>query len=407
MRRTRLFLLGLVLVSLVEAARQWNSAPSRVPSHFDAAGRPNAWGSRDELFLIHVGVTLLIAALFIVIPALLRSTPAGLINLPNKSYWLAPERREETMERLASSFEVFASATVLLLIVVFELTSLASRGGGLATSYFLPVLVSYLRFHARMDGRADPDVRERPARKMIPPGPLHPRLRPHVDRRSGRIALQEAGHALLLRARERRLELDLLERLRESARAAGVARGPVLEEGRDVRPVRLVTETRKRQREVRGRLAREAVRRARRSSPSGTPTRPRASRRSDAALRSTAIDSRASKSGDSVSWSASFWTDGSRKAPRASRIRPRSRRSFDVFRLGEEGREQTPRRHGGPPRSAPSEAPPVRSRNDRSATSSRGPPPRRRAPDRRRPPRRGRPRTNAGASCPRPPRAWT
>jgi uncharacterized membrane protein len=148
MRRSRLFLLGLVLVSLVEAARQWNSAPGRVPSHFDAAGRPNAWSSREEFFFLQVGVTLGIAALFIGLPWLLRSTPASLINLPNKSYWLAPERREETMDRLVSYFDVFASATVLLLLVVFELTSLASRGGGLSTNYFLPVLVSYLVFSA-------------------------------------------------------------------------------------------------------------------------------------------------------------------------------------------------------------------------------------------------------------------
>jgi uncharacterized membrane protein len=147
-RRTRFFLLGLVLVSLVEAARQWNSAPARVPSHFDAAGLPNAWSSRDEFFLIQVGVTLLVAALFIGMPAILKSTPASLINLPNKSYWLAPARREETMDRLASSFEVFACATMLFLILVFELTSLASRGGNLATNYFLPVLVVYLVFSA-------------------------------------------------------------------------------------------------------------------------------------------------------------------------------------------------------------------------------------------------------------------
>jgi uncharacterized membrane protein len=148
MRSSRLFLLGLVLVSLVEAARQWNSAPSRVPSHFDAAGRPNAWSSRDEFFYVQVGVTLAVAAVFIGIPRLLKSAPASLINLPNKSYWLAPERREETIEQLTSYFDVFACATVLLLIVVFELTSLASRGGGLATNYFLPVLGSYLVFTA-------------------------------------------------------------------------------------------------------------------------------------------------------------------------------------------------------------------------------------------------------------------
>ena len=148
MRRTRFFLLGLVLVSLVEAARQWNSAPARVPSHFDFAGHANAWASRDEFFMLQIGVTVLIAALFVGIPRLLKATPTSLINLPNKRYWLAPERREETMERLASSFDVFASATVLLLLVVFELTSLASRGRNLATKYFLPALVAYLVFTA-------------------------------------------------------------------------------------------------------------------------------------------------------------------------------------------------------------------------------------------------------------------
>ena len=148
MRRTRLFLLGLVLVSLVEAARQWNSAPGLVPSHFDAAGHPNAWSSRDEFFTLQVAVTLGVAALFIGTAWLLKFTPATLINLPNKRYWLAPERREETMDRLASSFEVFACATVLLLLVIFELTSRASRGGTLATKYFMPVLVSYLAFSA-------------------------------------------------------------------------------------------------------------------------------------------------------------------------------------------------------------------------------------------------------------------
>ena len=148
MRRTRLFLLGLVLVSLVEATRQWNSAPGRVPSHFDAAGRPNAWSSRDEFFMLQVGVTLGVAALLVGLPWLLKITPTSLINLPNKSYWLAPERREETMDRLASYFDVFASATVLLLLVVFELTSLASHGENLAAKFFLPVLVAYLVFSA-------------------------------------------------------------------------------------------------------------------------------------------------------------------------------------------------------------------------------------------------------------------
>jgi uncharacterized membrane protein len=148
MRRTRLLLLGLVSLSLVFAARQWGSAPGVVPSHFDAAGHPNAWSSRNAFFILEIAVLLGVAALFIAIPSLLRATPVRMINLPNKNYWLAPERREATLDRLASYFDVFASATVLLLIVVFELASLASRGGSLDSNYFLPALVSYLVFSA-------------------------------------------------------------------------------------------------------------------------------------------------------------------------------------------------------------------------------------------------------------------
>lgn len=101
-------------------------------------------GRRRGIF--QVAVTLGVGALFIGIAWLLKYTPAGLINLPNRSYWLAPERREETMDRLASSFDVFACATVLFLLVAFELTSLAGRGGTLATKYFLPALVAYVVF---------------------------------------------------------------------------------------------------------------------------------------------------------------------------------------------------------------------------------------------------------------------
>jgi uncharacterized membrane protein len=148
MRRTRLLLLGLVFVSLVEAAFQWNSAPGVVPSHFDAAGRPDSFSSRDGFFALQVGVTLGIAALLVGISWLVRFTPPGLMNLPNKGYWLAPERREETMDRLASYMDVFASATVVLLMVAFGLASRASRGGTLATNIFLPALVAYLVFTA-------------------------------------------------------------------------------------------------------------------------------------------------------------------------------------------------------------------------------------------------------------------
>jgi uncharacterized membrane protein len=88
-------LLGVVL--LVDLALTVPLLAEPVATHFDGAGKPNGWMTRTgyAIFMVAfgIGLPLVISAL---IPMISRWLPAR-INIPNRQYWLAPDRREETL----------------------------------------------------------------------------------------------------------------------------------------------------------------------------------------------------------------------------------------------------------------------------------------------------------------------
>lgn len=104
--------------------------PEKVASHFNAGGAADGWLSKDS-YLIFQLVLLAFAAFFaFIFPILLGRTPAHLINIPHKDYWLAPERRRETLSILRGRSEWFAIALCALLIGINQLViqaNLANR----------------------------------------------------------------------------------------------------------------------------------------------------------------------------------------------------------------------------------------------------------------------------------------
>ena len=100
-------LLAIVFVVLMAAVAAFivatsDSLPERVASHFDGAGAPNGYmtreGYRTFMLIFGIALPLLVAA---VIGWLPRLAPSA-VNIPNRTYWLAPERREETVNILAA-----------------------------------------------------------------------------------------------------------------------------------------------------------------------------------------------------------------------------------------------------------------------------------------------------------------
>jgi serine/threonine-protein kinase len=98
-------------------------------SHFDGAGRANGWAPRAFFFILYAGVIALLFITFQILPRQLKRLPERLINLPNKGFWLAQERRKATLGIIEKQMTIFGNATLILIIGTMELVFQANRSG--------------------------------------------------------------------------------------------------------------------------------------------------------------------------------------------------------------------------------------------------------------------------------------
>jgi len=93
--------------------------PELVAVHFNAAGRANGFmtrtGCRDFMLASTLGMPLLIVIATTLLPRVL---PASLINIPNRDYWLAPERAHDSLVFLSEQGLWFGCILVLFLASV-------------------------------------------------------------------------------------------------------------------------------------------------------------------------------------------------------------------------------------------------------------------------------------------------
>ena len=133
--------LGLVavilLLAVLRVALAWDALPSRMASHFGASGVADGFMPRDG-FMTMMALTCSVPVVLVaVLPPLLRLMPTGLINLPNREYWLSPERREGSLARLVAWLAWFAVPLAAFLALVVELTIRANvTSGGLDMRVF-------------------------------------------------------------------------------------------------------------------------------------------------------------------------------------------------------------------------------------------------------------------------------
>ena len=95
--------------------------PPVVASHFDLSGTPDATMPRDQFTNLFLAIMVLTSGLMALLPTLIAKLPPQMINIPNRMYWLAPDRIVETKQILQAYLLIFASKLCCFMAVIFWL----------------------------------------------------------------------------------------------------------------------------------------------------------------------------------------------------------------------------------------------------------------------------------------------
>ena len=109
----------IVLAAIAQCVHDFPLLPDRLASHFGASGIPNGWMAKPQFFMVYAAMILPAAALEFWVSPRIANKPDARLNLPNKEYWLAPERRAETFAYFDSFFAWYGCA--FLFVEVFAM----------------------------------------------------------------------------------------------------------------------------------------------------------------------------------------------------------------------------------------------------------------------------------------------
>jgi len=147
-------LLFLALIAIAQSIYFYPQLPEITASHFDSAGNPNGWMSKQILVLFYLGMIAILLAIFFFIPKF----PNQMKNLPNRDYWLSGDRETETNKYINSSTLRVGIATLVLLIYIMQLVFEANLykipilSGSIIWAlllYFLFIAVWLVKFYKR------------------------------------------------------------------------------------------------------------------------------------------------------------------------------------------------------------------------------------------------------------------
>lgn len=127
-RLPRLLYTFQLVAGLVMMAYYYPQMPARMASHFAADGSINGWQSREFFLALTLLVTSTSALVSFVAPRQIAAKADHRINLPHRSYWLAPERRAGTMRFISATMAWFGCGILFVLICGTFLAMQANLG---------------------------------------------------------------------------------------------------------------------------------------------------------------------------------------------------------------------------------------------------------------------------------------
>lgn len=93
----------------------WAVLPDPIATSFDLQGKPAGWMIVQKAFTIYIALLAAVSISFVAAGLLARKMPRVFVLIPNRDYWLSPERRGETI-RYMKEFYLWTGAFPALFI---------------------------------------------------------------------------------------------------------------------------------------------------------------------------------------------------------------------------------------------------------------------------------------------------
>lgn len=134
----------LCVACVAHALYYYPRLPAQVARHFGESGQPNAWCSKMQFLVLYVGTVSVMVLTFLGIGLALPKLPDWALNIPRKDYWLAPERRQPTVARVATSLLWLGSLNMVLLLDIFHQSFQVHLGIAAALNHIGISVAAYL-----------------------------------------------------------------------------------------------------------------------------------------------------------------------------------------------------------------------------------------------------------------------
>src|SRR5438270_13960550 len=118
-----------IALTILNAAQSLYFKPLMPPvmaQHFVRSGAPNGWTTPGSFYQLSWVLILLLGAVFFLLPKLLYRLPVSVINIPHRSYWLAPDHRARALAMMEEQMNWMGVAVAVLQLAAMYLVERAN-----------------------------------------------------------------------------------------------------------------------------------------------------------------------------------------------------------------------------------------------------------------------------------------
>ena len=116
-----LICLGCFAAATLQLLHYLPLLPEKMIIRFDMDGQPNGWMDKDAFAPYYVLLLSGVTGIFVLFGLLTPTLPARMMRIPSAAYWLAPERRAETLKYMREFYLWSGAFAGLFIVAMMEM----------------------------------------------------------------------------------------------------------------------------------------------------------------------------------------------------------------------------------------------------------------------------------------------